>query len=112
MSYILINVGLYLTYLMIAGAAIAAIAFPVIFLAKNPAKAKSALMGIGALLVITIVSYIIASGEVMNFPGAEKFGMTEASTKRVGMGLIVFYILSFGAIGAVLYAELGKLFKK
>jgi len=48
----------------------------------------------------------------MTFPGSEKFGMTEASTKRVGMGLIVFYILSLGAIAAVLFAELGKLFKK
>ena len=47
----------------------------------------------------------------MTFPGSEKFGMTEASTKRVGMGLITFYILSIGAILAVLYAELGKLFK-
>lgn len=109
---ILINIGLVLTYLMIAGAAIAAIAFPVMFLAKNPAKAKSTLLGVGVLLVITLISFLIASGDVMNFPGAEKFGMTEASTKRVGMGLIVFYILSFGAIGAVLYAELGKLFKK
>ncbi len=109
---IIINIGLILTYLMIAGAAIAAIAFPVMFLAKNPAKAKSTLLGVGALLVISLISFLIASGDVMNFPGAEKFGMTEASTKRVGMGLIVFYILSFGAIGAVLYAELGKLFKK
>lgn len=109
---IIINIGLILTYLMIAGAAIAAIAFPVMFLAKNPAKAKSTLLGVGVLLVITLISFLIASGDVMNFPGAEKFGMTEASTKRVGMGLIVFYILSFGAIGAVLYAELGKLFKK
>ena len=48
----------------------------------------------------------------MTFPGSEKFGMTEASTKRVGMGLITFYTLSIGAILAVLYAELGKLFKK
>lgn len=46
------------------------------------------------------------------FPGYEKFEMTEASTKRVGMGLITFYILSFGAIAAVVYAELGKIFKK
>jgi hypothetical protein len=30
----------------------------------------------------------------------------------VGMGLIVFYILSLGAIAAGLFAELGKLFKK
>tara|TARA_B110000467_G_C18287431_1_gene462555 strand:+ start:264 stop:602 length:339 start_codon:yes stop_codon:yes gene_type:complete len=112
MSDFLINAGLWLTYLMTAGAAIAAIAFPIMFLAKHPEKAKGALMGVGGLLVLVILSYIIASSEVMEFTGSEKFGMTEASTKRVGMGLWCFYLLAFGAVGAVLYAELGKLFKK
>jgi hypothetical protein len=112
MSDFLINGGLILTYIMIAVAALAAIVYPLMFLAKNPSKGKNALMGIGGLLFITVISYVLASGDIMTFPGSEKFGMTEASTKRVGMGLIVFYILSFGAIAAVLFAELGKLFKK
>ena len=112
MSDFLINAGLWLTYLMIAGAAIAAVTFPIMYLVKHPEQAKGALMGVGGFLVLVIVSYIIASGEVMEFPGSEKFGMTEASTKRVGMGLWCFYLLALGAIGAVLHAELGKLFKK
>ena len=112
MSDFLINGGLILTYIMIAVAALAAIVYPLMFLAKNPSKGKNALMGIGGLLFITVISFVLASGDIMTFPGSEKFGMTEASTKRVGMGLIVFYILSLGAIAAVLFAELGKLFKK
>ena len=112
MSDFLINGGLILTYIMIAVAALAAIVYPLMFLAKNPSKGKNALMGIGGLLFITVISYVLASGDIMTFPCSEKFGMTEASTKRVGMGLIVFYILSVGAIAAVLFAELGKLFKK
>ena len=47
MSDFLINAGLWLTYIMVVGGALAAIAFPVIFLAKNPEKAKGALKGIG-----------------------------------------------------------------
>ena len=112
MSDFLINAGLILTYIMIGVAALAAVIYPLMFLAKNPSKGKTALMGVGGLLLIAVVSFIIASGDLMTFPGSEKFGMTEASTKRVGMGLITFYILSIGAILAVLYAELGKLFKK
>ena len=112
MSDFLINGGLILTYIMIAVAALAAIVYPLMFLAKNPSKGKNALMGIGGLLFITVISYVLASGDIMTFPGSEKFGMTEASTKRVGMGLIVFYILSLGTIAAVLFTELGKLFKK
>ena len=112
MSDFLINTGLWLTYIMVAGGALAAIAFPVIFLTKNPEKAKGSLKAIGGLIVIVFLSYILASGEIMEFPGSEKFSMTESSTKRVGMGLIAFYFLALGAVAAVLYAELGNLFKK
>lgn len=112
MSEFLINGGLWLTYLMIAAAALAAIVYPIIFLSKNLAKAKSSLMGVAILLVVTLVSYLLASGDLMEFTGFEKFEMTSASTKRVGMGLILFYILALGAVGSVIYAEVGKLFKK
>lgn len=112
MSDFLINGGLILTYIMIGIAALAAIVYPILFLAKNPSKGKNALIGVGGLIAIAILSYLLASGDIMTFPGSEKFGMTETSTKRVGMGLITFYILSVGAILAVLYAELGKLLKK
>ena len=40
MSDFLINAGLWLTYIMVAGGALAAIVFPVMFLTKNPEKAK------------------------------------------------------------------------
>ena len=112
MSDILINAGLWLTYIMVAGGALAAIVFPVIFLAKNPEKAKGALKGIGGLIAVVVISYFLASSDIMEFPGSEKFGMTESSSKRVGMGLITFYFLALGAVAAVLYAELGKVFKK
>jgi hypothetical protein len=112
MSDFLINAGLIITYLMISVAALAAIAYPIIYLVKNPSQAKSSLMGLAILVVVTLVSYFLASGDVLTFPGYEKFEMTSASTKRVGMGLILFYFLALGAVGAVIYAELGKLFKK
>jgi len=112
MSEFLVNGGLILTYIMISVGSLAAIFYPIMFLVKNPSKGKNALIGVGSLLIITIVSYVIASADIMKFPGSDKFGMTEGSTKRVGMGLIVFYILSIGAIVAVLYTELGKIFKK
>ncbi len=112
MADFLINAGLWLTYIMVAGGALAAIAFPVMFFAKNPEKARGALKSIVVLIAVIVISYILASGDIMEFPGSEKFSMTESSTKRVGMGLITFYFLALGAVAAVLYAELGKLFKK
>ena len=112
MADFLINAGLWVTYIMVAGGALAAIGFPLMFLAKNPEKAKGALKGIGGLIAVFVISYILASSEIMEFPASEKFGMTESSTKRVGMGLIAFYFLALGAVASVLYAELSKVFKK
>ncbi|MAN49751.1 MAG: hypothetical protein CMD04_02890 [Flavobacteriales bacterium] len=110
MSEFLINAGLWITYLMIIGGALTAIIFPIMFLVKNPDKATNILKYIGILVGVILISYLLASGN--NWQEFEKFGMTEASTKRVGMGLICFYILAVGAVGAVLYSELGKVFKK
>lgn len=112
MSDFFVNAGLILTYLMIGLAALSALVYPIMFLAKNPSKSKNSLIGIGGLVFVCILSYVFASSDILTFPGSEKFDMTEASTKRVGMGLITFYILSAGAILSVLYSELGKFFKK
>ena len=71
---------------------------------------KKTLYTIGGLGVVLIFSYLIASDEILN--SYEKYETTAASSKQVGMGLIAFYFLLFGAIGAVLYAELSKAFSK
>ena len=52
----------------------------------------------------------MASDEVLG--SYEKYEITSSTAKQVGMGLTTFYILAIGAIGAVLYAELSKLFAK
>ena len=56
MSDFLINAGLFLTYIMVVGGALAAIIFPAMFLAKNPEKAKGALKGIGGLIAVFVIS--------------------------------------------------------
>jgi len=110
MSEFLINAGLWITYLMIIGGALTAIIFPIMFLVKNPDKATNILKYIGILVGIILISYLLASGN--NWQEFEKFGMTEASTKRVGMGLYTFYILTTIAIIGVIYSEFTKAFKK
>ena len=62
------------------------------------------------LIEFVIFSYLIASNEVLE--SFEKYEITASTSKQVGMGLIAFYILMLAAIGAVLYAELSKVFSK
>jgi len=106
----LINIGIILTYLMVAFAAFAAIGFGIKQMMQKTNNAKKTLYTIGGLFVIILLSYLMASDEVLG--SYEKYEITASTAKKVGMGLTTFYILAIGAIGAVLYAELSKSFAK
>jgi NADH:ubiquinone oxidoreductase subunit 6 (subunit J) len=107
---ILINWGIILTYIMVAFAAFAAIGFGIKQMMQKTNNAKKTLYTIGGLFFIIIFSYITASNEVLS--SYEKYEVTASTAKKVGMGLTSFYILAIGAIGAVLYSELSKVFTK
>jgi len=103
------NYGILLTYLLLAIATIAAIGFPIKYLIENPKKSKEIGIGVGALLIIYIISYTLASNEVTeNFA---KFDVSPSQSKQVGAGLILFYILASGAIISTLYSEFSKMRK-
>ena len=107
---ILINMGIILTYLMVGFAALITIGFGVKKMIANTENAKKPLYTIGGLVAVLLFSYLIASNEVLG--SFEKYEITALTSKKVGMGLITFYFLMFGAIAAVLYAELSKIFSK
>ena len=106
----LINIGIILTYAMIAFAALATVGFGIRKMTQNTNNAKKTLYTIAGLVIAFIIAYILASDEVLN--SYEKYEITASSSKQVGMGLITFYFLLFGAIAAILYAELSKVFSK
>ena len=106
----LINIGIIITYIMVFGAALAVLGFSVMQMMKSPKNAKETLYTVGGLVVILIISYLIASSEVL--PSYEKYHINSGGSKRVGMGLNAFYFLVIGAVLTILYTEFGKAFKK
>ena len=110
MGYYMANYGIILTYILLASAAIAAIVFPIMHLVTNPKKGKQVAMAIGALLVVYIIAYLLASDEVTELYA--KFNITETQSKQVGTGLIVFYILAAGAVASALFTEVRKMINK
>lgn len=106
----LINIGIILTYVMVGFATLTTLAFAVKRMIQNPKDAKKTLCAIGGLVVIVIAAYFLSSDAVLN--SYEKYDVTSAASKRVGIGLITFYFLIFGAISAILYTELSKTFSK
>ena len=95
---------------MVAFAALTAIGFGIKKMMRKTNNAKKTLYTIGGLVAVLIFSYLIASDEVLG--SYDKYEITASTAKKVGMGIISFYILAIGAIGSVLYAELSKTFSK
>jgi len=105
------DVGLliYWTYLLLIIAAALAVVFPAVFMIRNPKGTKKVLISIGVLALIFLISYLVASNEVL--PGYEKYGIGPAASKNVEMGLIATYLFGFGAIGAIIYSAVSRFFK-
>jgi uncharacterized membrane protein len=96
-------------YILMAIATAAAIVFPIITMAKDPKAAKSALIGVGALVIVFAISYALAGDEMT--PKYAKFISGPAESKLVSMGLISFYILAAGAIIAIVSSAFTKIIK-
>ena len=106
----LINAGIIITYVMIGFATIVSVGFGIKQMISKTNSAKKILFSIGGLAVIILLSYFMASDEVL--ASYEKYEITASTAKQVGMGLTTFYILAISAILAVIYAELSKALAK
>jgi NADH:ubiquinone oxidoreductase subunit 6 (subunit J) len=105
----LINVGIIVTYIMVAFAALATIGFGVKKMLQNTENAKKTIYTIVGLIAILIIAYLFASDANV---GYEKYETTAKTSKQVGMGLITFYFLIFSAVIAVVYSELSNVISK
>lgn len=106
MADFMTNYGIIICYILLAVATVAAVVFPIIQFAQNPKNAKGALIGVGALIVVIAIAYVLASD---NNPS--NMEISASAAKQVGTGLYAFYFLSAVAIVAVVYSEVAKLFK-
>ena len=105
----LIDIGIYITYILFAIAIIALIFFPLYFMITNFKKAKSGLLGILGLAVIFVISYLVAPADQGVF--YENFGIGPGMSKLIGGGLIITYIMFVCVIIASFYNEIAKWFK-
>ncbi|MCB0400858.1 MAG: hypothetical protein KDD41_02140 [Flavobacteriales bacterium] len=97
-------------YILLGIATVSAIVFSLMNMIKNPKKAKSALIGIVALLIICGIGYVMAGSEEHIDLEGNILADAATSQKSEG-GLIAFYILAFLAIASIVYAEVSKMFK-
>jgi len=103
----IVGSALGITYIALGLAALVAVGFGIYLFASNIKNNKGALIGIVAFVAILLISYISASSEVP----AIKQVVTEGTSKMVGAGIISFYLLIIGVIGAIIFAEVRKIIK-
>ncbi|MBK8499895.1 MAG: hypothetical protein IPL52_14020 [Flavobacteriales bacterium] len=95
-----IDGGLWIAYLALGVAVVAAIAFAALSIDKK------SLISIGGFFVLVILAYLISGGETR-----PEWNITEGTSKWIGAGLILTYISLIGAVGAILYGEITRMIK-
>lgn len=99
----IIDVGLVLSYVLIAVSTLAAILIPLAQSLGDPQSLVKSGIGLGAVVVVFLVGYVLADS---NSPGA-----TETTSKLVGAGIISMYIFFAIAVVGIVYTEISKLIK-
>lgn len=105
----LIDIGIYLSYALLAVAVVAMIVLPLMQAVKSPGDMAKSGMGVGALVVLFIIAYLISGSDVT--VGQQAAGVTESGSKLIGAGLTMFYFVFVIAIVAMIYSEVSKALK-
>jgi hypothetical protein len=103
---IMINYGIIL---LIMGAAIAVL-IPLVMVALNPKNAIKLSIVVVVLVVLAGLSYVLASGSIDGVV-FEKFEVTSSTSKLVGGGLILTYILAGLAVASIIFSSISKMIK-
>jgi hypothetical protein len=105
----LINIGLYLSYILLAITILSIIVIPVYFTIINFRKAKQGLVGFGVLVIIIILAYLVSPADQGLFYDTHKIGTSVS--KIIGGGLFTTYFAFIAIVIVVIYSEVGKLLK-
>jgi hypothetical protein len=77
-------------------------------LIENPKKQIGILIGVGALILVFIIAYALASGTDIPKELFEKTGSNYGSSKVIGAGLYTVYALLIGVLVAAVGTEIVK----
>ncbi|MEQ8425649.1 MAG: hypothetical protein RIA63_13120 [Cyclobacteriaceae bacterium] len=103
------DIGLYVGYGLFLVALLAAVVLPLINALKSPKDLAKSGMGLGAMVVVFLISFGLAGSEVTAKYTAQ--GINESSSKLIGAGLTMFYIVFIGALVGIVFSEINKALK-
>jgi hypothetical protein len=104
-----VDAGLYAGYGLFLVAIGSAVGLSFLNTIKSPGEIKKAVYAIAGMVVLFALSYILSSSAVSTDQAAK--GLSEGTSKLVGAGLIMFYLISAVAIVGLVYSEINKAIK-
>lgn len=110
-----ISANLSWSYVLLFIAFIAALLLEFMNTISDKKATKSALIALGFIGGVVLISYIFSDSEMPKFFGAQKFiddgTVTPSVLKWIGTGLIATYILSALSIIAIIWSSVSRIFK-
>jgi hypothetical protein len=101
-----------ITLIALALCIVAALAFGLVFFLSNIKQRLTTLLGIVGFVVIGLISfYVLADGTVLKAYETGGATVTEGESIFAGGGIYMTYILGVIALGAIVWAEVSKIFK-
>jgi hypothetical protein len=97
-----------LSYVLLILAIVAALAGAVMQAIMNPSKLKGSLIGLGGMLLVIVISYVLADGTVEPYYTSD---ITETASKWSGTGLYAFYILFVLAVLSIASSAVTRFIK-
>lgn len=103
-----IGPSITLSIVVMGAAAVIAILFGLFHFIGNIKQNIPMLIGVIVFIIIAIICYNLASGEVLRGYGP---GVSETASKLSGAGILFMYVLIIGAVIAALTGEISRIFK-
>jgi hypothetical protein len=91
---------------MVIVAAVLAVGFPLWIASKNPKSLVGTGVGLGSILVLFLVAWLLSSSEV--YSSYSEFGVDASLSKFIGGMLNLVYILAGLAVVGIVYSEVSK----
>lgn len=109
------NMSYWTTVIFICLNIVIALGFALAFLGKglidDPKKQMGILIGVGALVLVFVASFLMASGTDVPKELFEKTGSDYDNSKLIGGSLYTVYVLFGGVLLAAIYTEVAKKLK-
>jgi len=106
----MIDIGLYTFYALLFIAVASAIIFPIVQAVASPKSLIRSAVSIGVVAVLFGIAYVVSGSEITL--KAMAAGVDASSSKMIGAGLIMFYIVLALAIIAIIYSEINTAINK